>query len=444
MSAAYFILAAGLVLVAVATLRRSPFPMYGRAFAALVLFYGLLVKPAFVAIDVPSEEFVAEFVLAPLSISQYWTGSVLLLVCYALYVGAMVLTSQLLAHMRQASKLQLHARFSVPRSGALIGIGLLGAAAFFAANPELLSGASKNVLAAEDLGGYSGSGGLRLVVSVLYFIPFLMFANIRAGHRVHASLRLMWVAALTWLAFGFFSDQRGAILFSVFSWFIGYRTLVGKIGMKPLLAASGIALAMVLVRTVLRVVNSDEGVAAAAGEIVGNYIGRNLVENAKTLIIIGAIPEHLPYSYGGSYLDSILILIPRSLFPAKQTVNLDTIVGMSVFGCEVFGACGVPPGLIAESYLNFGILGLPVMMLLCGWFTAWLDWKAAGSSLLFRTFYAASLVYFGLSVLGSSISSFTTQAIMHAVILLPAWYALRRRTRRAATPAVPFASRPVS
>jgi hypothetical protein len=202
--------------------------------------------------------------------------------------------------------------------------------------------------------------------------------------------------------------------------------------MKTLLAAAGIALGMMFIRTVLRLATDEVGVLALADEIVGNYIGRNFVDNAKTLIILRSIPEQLAYSYGGSYLDSILILVPRALFAAKQTVNLDTVVGMSVFGCEVFGACGVPPGLIAESYLNFGLFGLPVMMLMCGWLTAWLDYRAARGSVLFKLFYAASLIYFGLAVLGSSISSFATQTVMDAFMLLLVYFAaLRSRRSRA-------------
>ena len=415
-----------LVLAAAASIRGSRFRAYGRGFAVLVLLDGLLVKPIFVALGLPSDEFIAEFILAPLSTSEYWAGSVLLLGCYALFIGAMIFTSLLLRHVRRDPIPQHGVCFLLGRSWAVMAIGMLGLIVFFSQNPELLTGASKNILATDDLAGYSGSGGLRLLISILYFIPFLMLVNISAGYKVRGSLQLMWTSAFAWVAFGFFSDQRGAILFSVFSWLIAYRSFIGKIGIKHLVVAAGLALSMVFVRTVLRLTTDDGGLLALADEIVGNYIGRNLVENAKTLIIMRSIPEQLAYSYGGSYLDSLLILIPRSLFAAKQTVNLDTVIGMSVFGCEVFGACGVPPGLIAESYLNFGIVGLPVMLLLCGSLTAWLDWKAASGTILFRVFYAASFVYFGLAVLGSSISSFATQAVMDAFVLLFAYFTLGR------------------
>ena len=426
----YFILAAMLVGTAALSLRQSRFPVYGRAFAVLVLVYGLLVKPLFVAWGLPSEEFIAEFILAPLSEGEYWVGSVWLLGGYALFIGAMMFTAHVLGRTRRPVQRAGGPTFEVGRAWVLLLIGVVALVAFFAQNVALLYGASKNILAAADLAEYGSSGGLRLLISVLYLIPFLMIVNVGAGRQVAASLRLMWVAALLWLAFGFFSDQRGAILFSVISWLIAYRGFVGDIRSKTLVAAAVLGVAMVLLRSLLRLTGDEAGQLAAADELLGNYIGRNLVENAKTLIIIKSIPERLSYAFGGSYLDSILILIPRSVFPDKSTVNLDTIIGMAVFGCEAFGACAVPPGLVAESYLNFGLVGVPPLMGLCGWLTAWLDWKSAGRSVAFRILYAATLVYFGISALGSGISSFGTQAIMDAGIFLVAYLALRRTQRR--------------
>jgi hypothetical protein len=429
LTALYFFLALVLVGTAALSLRRSRFPIYGRAFAVIVLTYGLLLKPVFVACELPSKDFIAEFLLAPLTEAEYWLGSIYLLVAYALYVGSMVGTAHLLGRARRAASRPGGLTFEVARAWILLFIGSVGLVAFFSQNVELLFGASKNILAAGDLADYGSSGGLRLLISLLYLIPFLMIVNVGAGKNVAASLRLMWCAALLWIAFGFFSDQRGAIFFSIVSWLIAYRGFVGKIRTRTLGTAAAIALAMVLLRSILRLTSDAGGQLAAADELLGNYIGRNLIENAKTLIIIKSIPEHLSYAFGRSYLDSFLILIPRSLFPDKATVNLDTVIGMTVFGCEAFGACAVPPGLIAESYLNFGVLGLPVMMLLCGCMTAWLDWKSAGRSVAFRILYAGTLVYFGISALGSGISSFLTQATMDSSIFFVA-YLFSRKTRK--------------
>ena len=442
MTILYFMLATTLLAAAAASLRGSRFPAYGRWLSVLVLFYGLLVKPLFVAFALPSEDFIGAFILHPLTYAEYWSGSVLLLGTYTLFVGAMISTSKLLRCQRPVQWPTRAVQFQVGRCWAMTVVGLLGMVAFLSQNLDLLTGATKNILATDDLAVYSGSGGLRLLISILYFIPFLMLANLRAGYKLRASRRLLWAAALAWIAFGFFSDQRGVIVFSVLSWLIGYRSFVGKISTRRLVAAAVIALGMMFVRTVLRVATDDGGLLALADEVIGNYIGRNLVENAKTLIILRSIPEQLAYSYGGSYLDSLLILVPRSLFAAKQTVNLDTIIGQSVFGCELFGACGVPPGLVAESYYNFGVFGVPILMLACGALTAGLDYRAGRGSAVYKIFYVASLVYFGVAVLGSSISSFATQAVTDAIVLLFACNVATRRRRRAPMQSPPQALAP--
>ena len=433
----YFFLSIAVVLAAASSLKDNRASIYGRMFAVLGMSYGLLIKPLFVALDLPSEDFIQENILSPLTASEYWNGSVLLLGCYALFVFAMLVTSALLGHDRPRRVEHRVVRFSVGNAWLLTVVGLIGVAAFLAQNPDFLAGASKNVLATEDLSEYSGGGALRLVISILYFMPFLMISNIGAGYRRDASRRLLWVSALAWVTFGFLSDQRGMIIFSLFSWFVMYRLAVGPIPKKHLITATAFALVMILVRTTMRLATEDGGALAAADDIIGNYIGRNLVENGKTLIIIKSVPDRLDYAFGSTYLDSMLILVPRSLLEAKATVNIDTIIGMGVFDCRLYGACGVPPGLIAESFFNFGILGVLIMMPLCGWLTAWLDWKATRGGTLLRTLYAASLVYFALSVLGSSVAAFTTQFIMHILILLITYHAVRVQRRKPAAQRAP-------
>jgi oligosaccharide repeat unit polymerase len=431
----YFLLAIILILSASSSLKDRQSVVYGRMFAVLGLSYGLLIKPLFVALDLPSEEFIQENILAPLTPSEYWGGSIMLLGCYALFVVTMLITTAMLRHGGPYDANRPAARFSVGGAWFLALVGMLGLAAFLAQNPGFLTGASKNILATEDLAEYSSGGVSRLVISILYFIPFFMISNIGARFRVNSSRQLLWISASCWVAFGFISDQRGMIIFSVFSWFVMYRIAVGTIQKKHLISATILAVVMVVVRTVMRIATEDGGALAAADDIIGNYIGRNLVENGKTLIIIKAVPERLAYALGDTYFDSIIILIPRSLLAAKQTVNIDTIIGMGVFDCRFYGACGVPPGLIAESYFNFGALGVLVLMPLCGWLTAWLDWKVNRCDGLQKILYAASLVYFALSVLGSSVAAFVTQFIMHIVILLITYHALRVH-RQVRTPIV--------
>ena len=409
------------------SLRHKPWSAPGRLLALVVLFYGLVFKPIFVGLSLPSEEFIDLFVLFPLTRSDYWSGSAALLGCYGLFILAMVLTSKILSMFRKPLSKTAQVHFSPRGAFLLLIIGLFGLVSFLWLHPELLTGANKNMLASDDLSSYSGDGVVRLLTSVLFVLPFLMLVNIGSNYGQSASKKIFWLSTLSWVLFGVLSDQRGLIIFSVLSWMVGYNIFVRSPQLKYLLFMFCTAISLILIKTINRLGADAIGFVELANDIIGNFIGRNFVENGKSLIIINAIPDPLPFSYGASYLDSVLILIPRTLMPSKLTVNLDTIIGNSIFDCYSFGACAVPPGLLAESYLNFGLTWVILTALLCGWMTAWLDFKSASKGQLFRLFYASNLVFFGMSVLGSGLASFTTQFIAHALVLVFAWYTLKIR-----------------
>ncbi len=393
----------------------------------MVLFYGLIIKPIFVALSLPSEEIIDVFVLSPLTLSEYWSGSTLLLSAYGLFVIAMVLTSHFLSRFRKPLPKNGDFYFSPRRAFLLLIIGFFGFSCFLWIHPELLIGANKNVLASDDLSSYSGDGVLRLLISFLYIIPFFMLVNIAQNQRQISSKKILLLSAFFWILFSVISDQRGLILFSVLSWVFACNTFVLSLRRKYVLLMLGLATSLVLIKSLQRLGADGSNFVESFNDIIVNYIGRNFVENGKSLIIINAIPDKLSFSYGTSYLDSVLILIPRSLLTSKVTVNLDTIIGNNVFGCTSFGSCAIPPGLLAESYYNFGFPWVILMALLCGWMTAWLDWKSTNSSQLFRLFYVSTLVYFSISVLGSGVASFITQLMAYSVILIFAWYTLRIR-----------------
>jgi hypothetical protein len=144
------------------------------------------------------------------------------------------------------------------------------------------------------------------------------------------------------------------------------------------------------------------------------------------------VPQALDYQLGKTYLDGVLILVPRALYPAKATVNLDTLVGNAVFDCGAFGACAVPPGLIGEAYLNFGLAGVPTIALLSGALVGWIDRRfripriGCASELLF----VYSLLFFGMSILGSGYSSVITQFAVQGLSLAAVVAVAGKRVRR--------------
>ena len=80
------------------------------------------------------------------------------------------------------------------------------------------------------------------------------------------------------------------------------------------------------------------------------------------------VNTHDDFKYGWGYLWLGSSFIPRSIWSNKP-VSMDTEVGMKVYNAGSYGSGAVPPGLVAESYWNFGYLGILVVPFFVGVFT---------------------------------------------------------------------------
>jgi len=91
----------------------------------------------------------------------------------------------------------------------------------------------------------------------------------------------------------------------------------------------------------------------------------NLVERASLFqmlcLVINRVPDHEPYLYGESYIDIPAVLVPRFVWPDKPS-SLQANVRLALY----FGLVdedsalkvSIAFGQLAESYVNFGLVGL--------------------------------------------------------------------------------------
>lgn len=87
--------------------------------------------------------------------------------------------------------------------------------------------------------------------------------------------------------------------------------------------------------------------------IDSGILNRNAYDLGKTLRVIDAVPEVLPYENGGTITRFALAPIPRSFWPEKPIITPGPIVGARLYGTT---RSGVPPGLSGELVWNFGRL----------------------------------------------------------------------------------------
>jgi oligosaccharide repeat unit polymerase len=406
----------------------------------LTLLHGLVIKPLFVAFNFPDADILDLLLFSRITRDQYWLWGCALLLPYLAFTAAMLAAGRYGKAARRAAP-----GSAAPRQWldervlfALLAMAVFGIVLFFMQFPQLLESANKNSIATTDVEDYNGGGIWRSLIELSYLVSLCALLNVGAGVARGRNVTLFAVSAGLWLVFCFLSDQRGLVIFSVVAYFIAYRQFVGPISKRVIVISVLCVVAAIGGKTLARI-QSEVGDEGDIGYAAANLVGQNLVENGKTISIIQATPADIAFQFGKTYVDAILILVPRALYPQKETVNLDTVIGTRVFGCDAFGACGVPPGVVAESFLNFGPLGVVILPIAAGIFVGRIDrrFRLGPRTIAFDLFYVYSLVFAGMAILGSGISGLITQFVTQGVTLaLVLALASRTTKRRRATTVV--------
>jgi oligosaccharide repeat unit polymerase len=105
-------------------------------------------------------------------------------------------------------------------------------------------------------------------------------------------------------------------------------------------------------------------------EVVETLVAnQNLLGIDKTAHIINAVPNKLPYEYGSTLLLWLVAPIPRTMWKQKPIISAGEIIGQKLYEPHFVQATGgVPPGILAELYWNFGWMGVFGGMFLLGCF----------------------------------------------------------------------------
>ena len=396
----------------------------------LTMAHGLIIKPLFVAFDYPSRELIQITLLQNITLDEYWVGGLLSLIPYALFLICMLMSGNYRRHAPARPIANRAVSFSTGVLYAILAISVAGLFGFFIQFPQLLESANKNTIATTDLADYNSGGVWRSMIELAYVVSLcaLLNASRRAVRR--RNLVLATISAVLWLGFCLLSDQRGIMIFSIVTWLLAYTRFIGPVPRRVAVAIGVALVCAVIGKTMLRLDAGSGDAQADAALVAANFIGQNLIENGKTASVVKAVPNKLDFQFGKTYLDAVLILIPRSLYPDKTTVNLDTVIGNKVFDCDAFGACGVPPGFVGESYLNFGPIGVLVSAALYGLLIGKLDarFNRTGKGGLFDLFFLYSFIYCGMAILGSGMSGVITQVITQCVELTLIWTIAGRKS----------------
>jgi hypothetical protein len=111
--------------------------------------------------------------------------------------------------------------------------------------------------------------------------------------------------------------------------------------------------------------DSTPGLEKLKDKLAPVLLNRHGPNVAKTAHIIHSVPNPLSLKYGETIYVWLIAPIPRELLPNKPLVSPGPIIGMEVYGTKF---SGVPPGLVAEMYWNFHIVGIVLGCSLFGLF----------------------------------------------------------------------------
>ena len=208
-----------------------------------------------------------------------------------------------------------------------------------------------------------------------------------------------------------------------------------RIGIARFMLVSVIVMAVASALTFLRSHDTSRVAGTEASPVaivLDTFVySRTFTDIPLSARIIDATPEKLPYKYGETVTGWFAAPIPRSVWPDKPLISTGPEIGNVIFGNE---RSGVPPGVIAESYWNFGVIGLITWPLLMGWAVRALQERGAryikGSATV-ALVYSAVIFRVGIDAVSNSLGYAVFSGVQTAVLVgLVLWFATNEARER--------------
>jgi len=304
---------------------------------------------------------------------------------------------------------------------AFVAVTFKGAAEFTLALISSHRGLSNN------LDEYRAHGYLRLLIGMSSLVVYLTYVRLRTTTDSRRLYRALFVAGVVVsVAMAFYSQSRAALIFVFLNLlFIRYYLSRGRFPWKAFVTLSPLLIAVFVFTTSLR---------TGSGLRLGDHISPMIIvapivlnnggiDASKTGHVVDYIDATQDYRYGETLIEFVWAVVPRILWTGKPA-NLDTFIGQRIYGAVTYGAAAVPPGFFAEMYMNYWYVGIIVGGVILGVLMKKIRNLLEGNKTNqnFVVFYVVVLQPFGMSVLGSGVSSSIMGALMAGVPLCIAFY----------------------
>lgn len=156
-------------------------------------------------------------------------------------------------------------------------------------------------------------------------------------------------------------------------------------------------------------------------------LNRNSLELGKTAHVINAVPEQLDYRYGATIGVWALAIIPRGIWNSKPLISSGPVIGTTVYGNRT---SGVPPGVAAELYWNFHLIGIVIGGLFIGGLFKWIDKRfkpSSSSPISTLAIYLYGPFTIGYLIFGAGIGFGIFGALIKTIVAMTAFKFMRIR-----------------
>ena len=207
----------------------------------------------------------------------------------------------------------------------------------------------------------------------LCFYLLLIYKLLRKKTLFSVYGLLLMISGLTAILFPIFTSSKISVVFLSFNSLMLYSYIkdVPSIRFLPY----GLILILMIVvmsrsRTT-RDANLSELVSGiSVTETFGTLIqNRNQLGISKTAHIMNAVPSKMNFAFGSTMIGWLWAPIPKTWWKEKPVVLTGPIITENVYGLSWKSNGGVPPGLVADLYWNFGYIGIFLGYFLIGIFT---------------------------------------------------------------------------
>lgn len=207
----------------------------------------------------------------------------------------------------------------------------------------------------------------------LCFYMLLIFKLLRRKSFFSAHGVLLVISGSIAILFPVFTSSKISVVFVGFNVLMLY-SYIRDIPSKRFLPYGLVLMVLIVVMSRSRTARDASVTDLVSGISVTETFGaliqnRNQLGITKTAHIMDAVPNRMEFAYGSTMIGWIWAPIPKTWWKEKPVVLTGPTVTEKVYGLNWKYNGGVPPGLVADLYWNFGYAGILIGYFVVGFLT---------------------------------------------------------------------------